>query len=367
VLPSIVRVFPTPPAVPRGAIATLLASLVAAPIAAQSPQVTVTGVGYANFGYSLHVDSSLAVPGHDNNFDISRSYVNVLGKFSNGVSTRVTVDEDSRAAAANQYTIRLKFAYAAWQPNGKGPLTFRFGLTQTPWIDFEETIWDYRMQGPIAVDRNHILLPSDFGAAVDGTWKSDLVNMQAGIYNGEGYAGAPGDQGKDVEARVSVRLAKSDLPGRVGGLRLTGYAGLGNQTGGGARRRFLGMVSYKSKAVTVAGEIEAGQDSTAPATPKLKHRLISIFGVYNIPRSSAALIARYDRFDPSADSTSTATNSAANLAVNAQNRVIVGASYAVSPNLRVLLDADLNAVEHGATNPFDKSRQMVFFHTEFRF
>lgn len=334
---------------------------------AQAPTVTVGGVGYVNYGYALLADSSLTPPGHDNNFDVSRSYVNVMGKFSDGVSTRVTVDEDGRAATASQLTIRLKFAYVAWQPNGTGPLTFRMGLTQTPWVDFEETIWDYRMQGPIAVDRNHIVTPSDFGGAIDGTWHGDAINMQAGVYNGEGYNAAPGGPGKDVEARVSVRLAKTDVPGRVGGLRLTGYVGAGVANGGGARRRFIGLLSFKTKAVTLAAELATGQDSTGALTPHQNSQLISVFGVYNLPQSKVAVIGRVDRYDPDADSTSTALNSAANVAVNRQTRVIAGLSYVISPNLRVLLNADLNSLQNGATNAFDKGRQMVYVATEFKF
>ncbi len=357
-------------AAPRFVRSLSIAAVVAWPVAAQgtqAPTVTVSGVGFASYGYSVRTDSSLAVPAHDNNFDVSRSYLNVLGKFSDGVSSRVTVDMDNRTAASNQLTIRLKYAFVAWQPGAKGPLTVRFGLTQTPWIDFEEALWDYRMQGPVAIDRNKILSPSDFGAAIDGSWHGDAFNAQAGVYNGEGYNAAPGDQGKDAEVRASIRLMKSDLPGRVGGLRVSGFAQLGRQTGGGARRRFLGMLSWKSKQVALAGEIEVGQDSTAPASPRQKHQLVTLFGTYNLPRTRAALIARYDRLDPNTDAISTLNNSAGNLAVNPQNRLIAGISYVVSPNLRVLLDADLNAVDHGATNVFDKNREMVFFHTEFRF
>jgi nitrate reductase assembly molybdenum cofactor insertion protein NarJ len=53
--------------------------------------------------------------------------------------------------------------------------------------------------------------------------------------------------------------------------------------------------------------------------------------------------------------------------VNRQVRAIAGISYAISPNLRVLLDTDLNALQNGGTNTFDRNRQMVYFATEFKF
>jgi hypothetical protein len=339
-------------------------------------QVTLGGLIYGQYGYSLNADSGLVATtgsaGHDNNFDITRGYLNANAKFADGVSARITTDVDGRGlsfggTAETQLTIRLKYAFVAWQPNAKGPLTYKFGLMQTPWIDWEENLWDYRMQGTVAVDRNKIFPSSDFGAGIDGNWNYDQVNAQIGVYNGEGYSSTPGDPSKDFEGRVSVRLAKSDMAGRTGGLRLTGYAQIGASNGGGTRTRFIGNLSYKSKAVTLAAEYEVGQDSTATKTPQQKSAVMSVYGVYNVPNSKVGLIARLDTYDPNTDSTLTAVNSATNTTVNKQTRMIGGISYAVSPNFRVLLDVDLNSLANGATNAFDKSRQMLYFHTEVKF
>lgn len=331
-------------------------------VAAQA-QVTIGGVGYAQYGYGLKVDSSLATPGHDGNFDVTRAYLNVFGKLAHGVTTRITTDIDGRKAAANQLSIRLKYAFVGWTPKNSA-LTYKMGLFTTPWIDFEEAIWDYRMQGPTAFDRNGLFPSSDFGLGADGTWNSDQVNMQVGVFDGEGYANAPGDPGKDVEGRLSVRVAKTDLGGRVGGLRLSGYGQIGKATGGGTRQRVIGNLSYKSKAVTLVAEYLIGQDSTGATTPKQKSAVMSIYGVYNIPNSKAALLARLDTYDPNTDSVSTAKNATGS---NKQTRLIGGISYQIAPNLRVLADVDLNSLQNGSTNSFDKSRQMFLFQTQFTF
>jgi predicted porin len=147
-------------------------------------------------------------------------------------------------------------------------------------------------------------------------------------------------------------------------LRATGYVQFGKSNGGGTRQRFIGNVSYKSKAVTLAAEIGVGQDSTNATHPKQKQQTISAYGVFNLPKSKAALIARVDIFDPNTDSTSAATNATG---ANKQTRFIGGVSYAISPNLRVLLDLDSNSLENGSANSFDKSRSMLFFHTEIKF
>ncbi|MES2306894.1 MAG: hypothetical protein V4558_15430 [Gemmatimonadota bacterium] len=347
------------------AVAIVAGAQSASAQAAQAPTVTVTGVGYLNYSYQLKVDSSLAPPAHGNNFDVARSYVNVLGKFADGISTRVTVDVDGRKAATNQQTFRLKYAYVAWQP-GTSPLTLKLGAIQTPLLDWEEALWDYRMQGVMPLERAGYITSSDFGASVDGMWNFEQINAQIGIYNGEGYSNAPGDNRKDISGRLSVRVARSNLPGKVGGLRLTGYANVGIATGGGTRNRFLGILSYKAKAVTLAAEYGMMQDSTSVATPNAKGSLMAAYAVFNVPNSKVAFIGRVDSFDPNTDST--AVTAAARLAVNRQTRVIAGVSYAVSPNLRFLADADLNSVKGGSpSNSFEKGRQLVYLHTEFKF
>ena len=333
--------------------------------AAQAPTVTVGGVGYLNYYYQMNVDSSMSPPAHGNNFDVARSYVNVLGKFSGGIASRVTVDVDGRRAAANQQTIRLKYAFVAWTPQGSH-LTYKLGMIQTPLVDWEESLWDYRMQGGIPMERAGYITSSDFGAGIDGMWNFEQVNMQVGIYNGEGYSSALGDNRKDVSGRVSVRLARTDLPGKVGGLRLTGYANLGLANGGGVRNRALALLSYKSKMLTLAAEYGMMRDSTSVNTPDVQGSLMAAYGVFNVPNTKAAVIGRVDSFDPNVDST--ATTAGARIAVNRQTRVIAGVSYAMTPNLRVMLDADLNAIEGGSpTNNFDKGRQLLYFHTEFKF
>ena len=338
--------------------------------AAARAQVTVGGVGYLQYAYSLKADSALIAtkgsPGHDNNFDVARAYVNVLGKFSDGVQARITTDVDGRKAASNQLTIRLKYAFVGWTPD-KSAFTFKTGLFTTPWIDYEEALYGYRMQGTTLYDRNSFFPSSDFGAGVDGMWHFHAVNMQLGVFDGEGYSNAPGDPGKDLEGRVSFRLAKTDMAGKVGGLRLTAYGQVGSATGGGARNRFIGMLSYKSKRLTLAAEYGMRQDSTGAKTPKQKGAALGAYAILNIPNSKAALLIRFDSFDPNTDSTLTTQNAAANTTVNKQTRIIAGVSYAISPNLRVLLDIDSNSLQNGGTNAFDVANKTLFFHTEFTF
>jgi len=333
------------------AVATSTAALAAqAPQAPPAPQVTVGGVVYGQFLYQLK--DSLGA-GHQNNFSVQRSYFNVIGRFAGGVQTRVTAD--LQPAAAGNQMLRLKYAFAAWTPTGS-VLTYKLGLLHTPLLDWEEALWDYRMQGSMALDRNGYATAADFGAGIDGKWKDDQVNGQLTVVNGEGYSGGIGDNRKDVQARVSVRLLNTDDNSRVGGLRITGYAGLGKYTGGGDRNRLLGMLSYRSKLVTLAGEFASTKDTVPAAAANVTGRVMSGFGVYHIPKSSAALIARVDVLDPNTS-----------VGGDRQTRIIGGLSYQVSPNLRVLADVDNLSYQGTPTPAQDGTRSRGLFQMQFTF
>jgi len=332
---------------------------VAAPLAAQNPPappppVSLGAVVYAQWG--AQVDSLSPA----NNFDITRAYINAIGRFNGGILVRITGDvyHDADATAGGSMLYRLKYAYAAWTPSGS-PLTVRFGLTQTPWVDWEEQLWDYRMQGPVAVDRNGFMSSSDFGLAVDGNFNHDQVSFQAMAMNGENYNHTPGDSHKDFAARASVRLLNTDDNSRVGGLRLTGYAQFGTPTSGGTRNRFIGMLGYRSTIFTLVGEYVAVTDTvTAPATAKTNRTAISAYGVFHLPQTPVAVIARVDIVDP--NTASAATN-------DKRTTIIGGVSYQLSPNVRLLADVDHTSFQTPTGVTARKSMTQALFQTQFTF
>jgi hypothetical protein len=335
------------------AVALALATV---PLAAQNPPpaVTVDGVGYLQYLYQVKDTAN-----HQNEFDVTRAYVNVRGHFG-AIETRITSDIFNSGGSAG---FRLKYAYVNYTPKGS-PVTYRFGLMTTPWIDWEEGLWDYRMQGSIAVDRNHYMTSSDIGVGVDGAWNHQQFNMQLIAMNGEGYgsAAAPGDQHKDVAGRFSVRLANSDDMGSRGGLRLSAYGQYGKPTGGGERMRLLGALSYRSKLVTLAGEGVLTRDSsTATPTPLMKGLVISGFGVLHFTNSPAAVIARVDFVKPNSDAVSTVPG-------YSNTRIIGGVSYQVTPNLRLLGDVDWLTYKNGSPSAgAEAGRAQALFQAQFTY
>jgi len=301
---------------------------------------------------------------HVNNFDVTRAYVNVIGRFSGGLYTRVTADiyRNTAASSNGSLSYRLKYAYAAYTPAGSA-LTYKVGQIHTAWLDWEEALWDYRVQGSMPLERgfmtaagtqNPYMSSSDFGVGVDGKWGPDKANMQIVVVNGENYNTSPGDKGKDAQARLSYRLKNTNDSSRVGGLRLTGYAQYGKATGGGQRNRFVGMVSYRTRQVTLAGEAAATQDWPTGAAA-VNGRVYSAYGVYKFTRSKAAALARVDLYDPQAG------------VDDKQTRFIAGLSYQLTPNWRLLVDFDNLSVTGTPTPAQEAVRSQFFFQTQINF
>jgi hypothetical protein len=320
--------------------------------AAQAPTVTVGGVGYAQFAY-YPADTA----NHANNFDVTRAYINVIGRFAHGILIRVTPDIYRVADGSLSY--RLKYGFVQWTPDS-GAIAFKLGMLNTPYVEWEEQLWDYRMQGTIAMDRNGYLSSSDLGFLVDGSWGNEAVSMSAGVINGENYNRPLGDKGKDLTARVSVRLVSTDETSRTGGLRLTGYGHTGKPTGGGVRQRLLGVLSYRSKMLTLAGVGAVTRDSapTTPVTPERKGQVLSGFGVLRVPPShKLQFIGRVDSIDPDTDADD-----------DRQTRFIVGIGYQLTPNLRLLADLDKVSYQGGVTTPaLEVARSQALFQVQFTF
>ncbi len=344
-----------------------------APKAQQTtPTVRLSGVAYAQFEYWASDSVN-----HTNQFDVTRAYVNAIGTFEHGVSTRITADVFRNSAGASSLLYRLKYAYFQWLPSPGANVDFRFGMTQTPWIDWEEGLYGFRMQGTMPMERAGYLSSSDLGLTMDYFAKDKgLLNGSVGVFNGEFYSNAPGGKFLDYEARGSLRLLKSDDPSIYGGLRLSGYAGIGridNIVGGKPRNRYVAMLSYKSKVIILAGQADfakTGQPFTTSGTPPVtvdtipdfNARQFAGYGIVSIPNSAVQLLARVDYLDPRTDRPD-----------DASTRFIAGIAYKISPNLRVLGDIDAVKYQDNATalKLFGAStylqRTKLLFQTEFTF
>jgi Phosphate-selective porin O and P len=316
---------------------------------AEAQGLTASGVVYSQFEYQLAEEANDASA-----FDVKRAYLDFRGSFDGGIATRVTADLYRDDNGSLNY--RLKYGYFAWTPEDS-PFTLKFGQIHTPWLDWEEGLWDYRMQGTMPLERGGYDTSSDLGAGVDAAWASQAFNMQLVVMNGEGYHGAEGDRHKDVAVRGSLRLLESDDGGSRGGLRLTGMAHVGARTEGGTRNRYAGMVSYKSSLLTLAGEAARVIDGEAAGSVDVKGNVFSVYGVAKVPETKWALVGRLDVTDPNVDR-----------AEDRQTRFIGGVSYQLSQQVRILLDLD--HVSYQGEPPSAAAaakRSTLLFQTQFTF
>lgn len=330
-----------------GALALTMSSQAAAQSEPTKPELAVSGVLWGEYAYALRSGDA----GHANNIDVRRAYLTFTGKFGDGIGSRVTADINRTSDGSLTY--RLKYGYVSYRPSN-GPVTYKFGMIQTPYVGHVEDLWDYRPQGSVAADRAGYLTSSDFGVSAEGSWGGEAVTMTAGLYNGEGYNRTPGDKHKDVAGRLSVRLAKSDDASRVGGLRATGFALLGEPNGGGTRQRIAGQLSYRARAFWLAAEVMSTRDrvdTSATPVPTTSGSLISVFGVAKIPDSRVALFGRIDSNDRNTES-----------ADDRVNRLIAGVSYQLNPSLRLMADIDHVWYEGGSPTPaLDAARSQLLF------
>lgn len=328
------------------AVTVLVAA--SAPFVGSAQEVRVDGVVYSQYEVLLSDSAD-----HGNAFDVKRAYVDVRGSFSDGIGTRVTADIHRQADGSLGY--RLKYAYFTWRPEDS-PVTLKFGQIHTVWLDWEEGLWQYRMQGTMPIERYGYTSSSDLGFGIDGAWAEQKLNVQLAVHNGEGYHGEEGDAHKDVSARASYRLLPSDDGGSRGGLRLTGMASLGAHTGGGTRNRFIGLVSWKSSRLTLGAEAARTTDGSS-GEPDADGSVLAAYGELRFPGSPWALVARVDRSDPDVD-----------VEDDGLTRLIAGVSYRLGSNVLLLLDVDHVSYQGDPPSAAaDARRSRLLFQTQFTY
>ena len=291
--------------------AAVLATLLALPLAAQTtppapapspdtPSVKVGGVLFADYTYT----ASIAPPVrdadgneiHPNSFNVSRAYINIVGNLNRNFSFRITPEvarETSNASSlSGSQTFRLKFAWLQfnldqWLTKGSW---IRVGLNQTPWIDYAETIYRYRFQGTLFVDREGFLFPSDNGITFHYNFPRDFGDVQAGVYNGEGWAHSDPNNEKALQLRVSLRPAPASEALR--GLRVSGFYDADHYASGLPRNRAIGELTYEHPRVTVGIDVLSTVDRPSFSVAETKTHGSSLWATPKFGHGWEALLRR---------------------------------------------------------------------------
>ena len=201
---------------------------------------------------------------HSNSFNVSRAYINFIGNLNHLIGFRITPDiiRDSSSGSSLNGSIafRLKYAFAQlnlddWTTHGSW---VRFGLQQTPWIDYAEGVYRYRFQGPTFVDREGYLASSDLGFSGHYNFPGNYGDLHAGFYNGEGYNHPEANNEKSFQMRGTLRPVPTG--GVAKGLRLSGFIDEDHYQEGAKKTRYLGQVSFESSWFNAAAEYLSAKD-----------------------------------------------------------------------------------------------------------
>lgn len=323
----------------------------AAPAEPEYPTIRVGMLSYLQYATDLETPDSL------NAFDVTRVYLNVNAQVSKSVRFRFTPDirRATDGSLAGTLTVRVKYAFAQFDnivPRG----WVRLGLQQTPWLDFEESIDRYRVQGTMFSERENLIPGSaDFGAGTLIQLPRAYGEVHVGLYNGEGFTQTDPNRYKSIQGRVTVR----PFPGKsnANGLRMSGFYNLGWYARDRPRRLGIIMGSFEHRRlVATAQRVMATENPLTQTSPRDIDR--SGWSVFIEPRQSAsgwAGLARFDYLDPD-DS----------IGSDLRRRAIVGGAYwFVWPRSRLGLVGTFDRATFDSPTQVKQHRVLLQAHVEF--
>lgn len=269
-------------------------------------------------------------------FVAKRAYIDIRLKLRDWFEIRVTPDvypDDD----GTEY--RLKYGSGTLVGEQFGFLYSPYlevGLVHTPFLDFEEHINRYRLQGSLFMDRVGLITSADYGFTVganlfgdlEGTKKKHVSSFKAGrygsfalgLYNGGGYATRDYNNRTTFQSRLSVR----PLPEFIPGLQFSHLMvyGRGNRTenfvlDASASMPVIvhdppkwelqgAMISFEHAYFVATAMAEMGMGDLAgelvDAEGKaIEHRGHSLFLELRYPEKPVSLIGRYDHFQRNVD------------------------------------------------------------------
>ena len=256
----------------------------------------------------------------DDSFGLKRGYLtfkkNLNETFSIRYTQDITIDKEGEDAG----NVELRFKYCYLKADLPEFLFFKepfieIGLVHQPWIEFEQKINSYRVQGKMFMEKYGVTTSADFGfnavallggklddetrKKVDSSLPGKYGSVSFGLYNGGGYHAIEVNNNKTVEGRLTLR----PFPGLIPGLQFShGFAiGKGNDTLNTQYHYNVTMISHETKSTTFTIQNYKGVGYHS-GVHSLFNEGMSFFGEIFIPRTSIAVFGRYDFFSGNFDS-----------------------------------------------------------------
>ena len=288
-----------------------------------TPSIRVGAVIFADYSFTQNPKTTDTDGNaiHANAFNVGRSYINITGNISHLVAFRITPDitreTNTASSLGGSMVFRVKYAYAQfnlddWMTKGSYA---RFGIQQTPWLDFAEGIYRYRFQGTMFVEREGYFASADAGASFHYQLPSNYGDVHVGVYNGENYNKAETNDRKALQVRATVRPFAKGLM-LLRGLRATAFYDADSYVKSAPRNRFIGGLNFEHAYLNAGFEYLDTKDQTsALRAPEIDGQGYSIWATPKSPRGFEGLL-RYDHLKPNARFDS-----------QVRNRTILGVAY----------------------------------------
>lgn len=328
------------------------------PVTTNSLKLKLSGTLFGSFSVDVSKANDApnptgAVTGA-NRFDLTRAYINIEPQITESISLRITPDltrvSGTGGTVDGSLALRLKYAYANFA-NLPGSTTLRAGMMQTPYIEFEDNVWKYRVLGTSGIEFFRGMPSADLGAGLRGTHLEGILDWSVAVLNGEGYskpekpANLRDAKYKAIGGRLTVTPFKTGDNEALKGLKLTGFYQYeftrGAVTADGveplAASRLMALASYERPLGTIAIGYGAFSDDAEPVAPatstsSIGSNLITAFGFLNLPYN-LRLLARFDSFDAN-----TSKSVAEDPTAGSRTRTIAGVAYRISDTVQVIGD-----------------------------
>jgi hypothetical protein len=233
---------------------------------------------------------------------------------------------------------RIKYAFVQtnlddWMTRGSWA---RFGVQQTPYLDYTEGIYRYRFQGTTFIERVGKQSSADAGASFHYNFPSNYGDLHVGVYNGENYNKTEINSGeKAFKIRATLRPFATQSP-LLRNLRVTIYEDADNLAKDAERRRTAWHVTYEHPHVVAGFEQLWATDQALPTAvataPKIDSGGYAIWATPRLGPNSTGWegLIRYDHFLPNKSSSLSTTQPSApdvRFEDQKQDRFIIGVAY----------------------------------------
>jgi len=250
----------------------------------------------------------------DDSFGLKRGYLTFKKNLNDNFSIRYTQDITIDKEGDDAGNVEIRFKYCYLKADLPDLLFFKYpfveiGLVHRPWIEFEQKINTYRVQGKMFLDKYGVVGSADFGVNVvallggqlddearkkaDSSLPGKYGSVSLGVYNGGGYYAIEQNNNKTFEGRLTLR----PFPGFMPGLQFSyGFAsGQGNDTLNTQFNYNIFFISHETAKTTLTAQFYSGRGFHGGGSDKLNAGY-SYFGEICVPLTPLTVFGRFDHF-----------------------------------------------------------------------